>query len=540
MTKGRDTFIAQGHPAQDMLPDFVFAPEFTYPDDLNIAVEMLDKKVANGLGDKVLFITENETWTYGDLLAKSNQVANWLVGQTDFMIGDRVLLRSSNNPMLVACWFGVIKAGGVVVTTMPMLRQKDINMICEDTDCRYLLCDYRYAGEVDGLPHISDDKIFLFNGSGQAVDDESSDYLNRAIATQSPDFETVITGRDSIMLLGPTSGTTGRPKITMHHHGDCLSICKGFADYSLTVTQDDIFIGSPPIGFTFGLGALVLFPMYYGASTVLLDAPAPDAMLSAIEKHKVTICFTAPTAWRVLASMAGDYNVQSLHTGVTAGEALSPKVANHVKTHLGLVLIDGIGSTEMLHIFLGRDGNTPENGSLGKAIGGYEAKIIDVDGNDVAVGETGFLAVRGPTGCRYLNNPTAQQKHVVNGWNKTGDMFYQDENGYFYCLGRGDDIIVTSGYNVSPIEVENVLAQHADIQQVVVAGTPDEERGNVITAFVVLKDGVTGDDAKIKEIQDWFKREATPYKYPRLIKFVTEIPRTNTGKVQRYKLKELL
>lgn len=534
----RDTFIQEGLP--DILPDFVFEPQFVYPNDFNIAVALLDNKVANGLGDKVLFITEHETWTYRDLLHKANQIANWLVNQMDFMMGDRVLLRSSNNPMLVACWFGVIKAGGIVVTTMPMLRQKDLSMISEDTQCRYLLCDYRYAGDAKNTANITAGNMVLFNGSGQPVESDIACALNTAIAGESTHFDTIITGRDSVCILGPTSGTTGRPKITMHHHGDCLHICRGFADTCLQATTNDVFIGSPPIGFTFGLGALVLFPMYYGASTVLLDAPTPDAMLSAMEKWEVTLCFTAPTAWRVLAANSSDYTLPHLRGGISAGEALSPKINQLVREKLGINLLDGIGATELLHIFVARRFDTPENSSLGQAVNGYQVKIIDDNGHDVSIGQIGWLAVKGPTGCRYLNNATAQEKYVVEGWNKTGDLFYQDADGYFYCAGRGDDMIVTSGYNVSPLEVETILEQHPDINQVVVAGTPDDERGNLITAFVVLHNGIVGDDSKIKDIQDWFKVMATPYKYPRKIFFLDTIPRTTTGKIQRYKLKELL
>lgn len=540
MTQKRDTFIQDGMPPITQQPDFIHTEKFCYADNFNIAVALLDDKIAQGSGDKTLFITENNTWSYKKLYETANQIANWLCNDTDFMVGDRVLLRSGNTPMLVACWFGVIKAGGVVVTTMPMLRTKDIDMIATDCDCRYALCDYRYADEIKNISHIATDRIFLFDADDRGHDNPECNAINTAIKNQPTAFDTVVLGRDDIMLLGPTSGTTGRPKITMHTHADCMSICGAFPETCMRVDENDIFIGSPPIGFTFGLGALVLFPMYYNASAILLEKATPDAMLSAIEKYRATICFTAPTAWRALSGIAGDYDTSSLIQGITAGEALSPQVYKMVQQSFGISLLDGIGATEMLHIFVGRRYDTPDNGSLGTAVNGYEACLIDDNGNPVPVGEVGWLAVRGATGCRYLHNPTAQKKYVVNGWNKTGDKFYQDGDGYFYCAGRGDDIIVTSGYNVSPLEVEFVLRDHPHIHQVVVTGTADETRGQVITAFVVLKPHIAPDNNTIQHIQDWFKKTATPYKYPRKIKFLDAIPRTATGKIQRHKLQDLL
>ena len=540
MRQKRDTFIQDGTPPKAQQPDFMRTEKFKYPDDFNIAVALLDDKIVQGAGEKTLFITKNDTWSYGRLYKTANQIANWLSDDTDFMVGDRVLLRSGNTPMLVACWFGVVKAGGIVVTTMPMLRTKDIDMIATDCDCRYALCDYRYKDEIQNIWHIPADRITLFDADDGTCDTPELNALNTAIKTHSTIFETVILGRDDIMLLGPTSGTTGRPKITMHTHADCMSICRAFPETCMQVNENDIFIGSPPIGFTFGLGALVLFPMYYNASAVLLEKAPPDAMLWAIEKYKATICFTAPTAWRALAIMAPDYDTRSLTQGISAGEALSPQVYKMVQDSFGISLLDGIGATEMLHIFVGRRNDTPNNGSLGTVVDGYEACLIDDNADPVAVGHVGWLAVRGVTGCRYLHNPTAQKKYVVNGWNKTGDKFYQDTDGYFYCAGRGDDIIVTSGYNVSPLEVEFLLRDHPHIHQVVVAGTPDKIRGQVITAFVVLKPNVKPDNSTIQHIQDWFKVTATPYKYPRKIIFLETIPRTPTGKIQRHKLQDLL
>jgi 2-aminobenzoate-CoA ligase len=340
-----------------------------------------------------------------------------------------------------------------------------------------------------------------------------------------------------VALIGFTSGTTGLPKMTAHYHKDILTICEAFPNYSLQPTSTDIFIGSPPIGFTFGLGGLVLFPMYFGASTFLIEKPSPDVLLQAIQEYKITICFTAPTAWRMITTKIQDYDISSLRKCVSAGETLPLKVWQDWYDATGLKIIDGIGATEMLHIFISSNEENMKPGATGKAISGYEAKIIDQQGNELPRNEAGRLAVRGITGCKYLNREEKQREYVENGWNITGDIFRQDEEGYFHFVARGDDMIISSGYNIAAIEVESVLLTHESILECAVVGLPDEERGMLVCAHIVLKEQATADEALKIQIQNWFKNTAAPYKYPRVIHFVDCLPKTETGKIQRFKLK---
>jgi 2-aminobenzoate-CoA ligase len=342
---------------------------------------------------------------------------------------------------------------------------------------------------------------------------------------------------DAVALIGFTSGTTGLPKMTAHFHKDILNICEAFPSYSLQPTQNDIFTGSPPLGFTFGLGGLVLFPFYYGASSFLIEKPSPDLLLKAIQDFKITICFTAPTAWRIITTKVQDYDISSLSKCVSAGETLPLKVWQDWYDTTGLKIIDGIGATEMLHIFISSHEQNMKPGATGLAITGYEAKIVDENGEELPRNEAGKLAVRGITGCKYLNREEKQKAYVANGWNLTGDIFKQDEEGYFHFVARGDDMIISSGYNIAAIEVESVLLTHDAILECAVVGLPDEERGMLVCAHVVLRDfSKASEDLKI-QIQNWFKLAAAPYKYPRVIHFVESLPKTETGKIQRFKLK---
>jgi 2-aminobenzoate-CoA ligase len=361
--------------------------------------------------------------------------------------------------------------------------------------------------------------------------------LEKLMASKPKTFENYIFKSDDVALIGFTSGTTGLPKMTAHYHKDILNICEAFPNYSLQPTPADIFTGSPPIGFTFGLGGLVLFPMYFGASTFLIEKPSPDVVLKAIQEHKITICFTAPTAWRVITTKIKEYNISSLRKCVSAGETLPLKVWQDWYDATGLKIIDGIGATEMLHIFISSNEENMKPGATGKAITGYEAKIIDQQGNELPRNESGRLAVRGITGCKYLNREEKQREYVAKGWNITGDIFRQDEEGYFHFVARGDDMIISSGYNIAAIEVESVLLTHEDILECAVVGLPDDERGMLVCAHIVLHDLTKATDKMKIHIQQWFKEVAAPYKYPRVINFVDNLPKTETGKIQRFKLK---
>ena len=522
-----DNFAHEHLPSTDLLPDYVFLdlPQFNRPEMLNCVDKLLDNHIKEGRGNIPCIRTFDTTWTYNDLHVKANQIAHVLVDDLGLVSGNRVLIRSANNPMMVACWFAIVKAGGIVVATMPLLRSKELTTIINCAEISHVLCDNTLQEDMNLVQ--SD---FLKRTSFY-------DELENLMQSKSKVFDNYHSKSDSIALIGFTSGTTGLPKMTSHYHKDILNICEAFPPFSLQITQKDIFTGSPPSGFTFGLGGLVLFPMYFGASTFLIEKPTPEMLLQAIQEHKITICFTAPTAWRVITSKVTDFDISSLRKCVSAGETLPLKVWQDWYEATGLKIIDGIGATEMLHIFISSNEKNMKPGATGVAITGYEAQIIDSNGNEVPKNDPGRLVVRGITGCKYLNRTEKQKEYVEMGWNVTGDIFRQDEDGYFWFVARGDDMIISSGYNIAAIEVESVLLTHEDILECAVVGLPDEERGMLVCAHIVLKEKHKATDNMRNNIQHWFKEVAAPYKYPRVIYFTDALPKTETGKIQRFKLK---
>jgi 2-aminobenzoate-CoA ligase len=522
-----DNFAHDNLPSLDLQPDYVFTdlPQFSHSEMLNCVDKLLDNHIKEGRGNNPCIRTFETTWTYNDLYEKANQLAHVLVDDLGLVSGNRVLIRSANNPMMVACWFAILKAGGIVVATMPLLRSKELTTIIDCAEISHALCDKALQDEMNLVK-----SSFLKRTSFY-------DELETLMKSKPKTFTNYHSKSDSLALIGFTSGTTGLPKMTSHYHKDILNICEAFPPYSLQPTQKDIFTGSPPLGFTFGLGGLVLFPMYFGASTFLIEKPTPEMLLQAIQEHKITICFTAPTAWRVITSKVTDFDISSLRKCVSAGETLPLKVWQDWHDATGLKIIDGIGATEMLHIFISSNTENMKPGATGLAITGYEAKIIDVNGNELPKNEPGRLVVRGITGCKYLNRIDKQKEYVENGWNVTGDIFRQDEDGYFWFVARGDDMIISSGYNIAAIEVESVLLTHEDILECAVVGLPDEERGMLVCAHIVLKEKSKATDNMKNHIQHWFKEVAAPYKYPRVIYFTEALPKTETGKIQRFKLK---
>ena len=524
-----DNFAQDSLPSLEVQPDYTFTdlPQFSHPEMLNCVERLLDNHIKEGRGENVCIRTFEETWTYRNLYEKANQIAHVLVDELGLKSGNRVLIRSANNPMMVACWFAVLKAGGIVVATMPLLRSKELTTIIDCAEISLAFCDSELADEMHLVKSDFLKKVSYYGNS----------QLENLMHSKPKTFDNYHSKADSVALIGFTSGTTGLPKMTSHFHKDILNICEAFPQYSLQPTIDDIFTGSPPLGFTFGLGGLVLFPMYFGASTFLIEKPSPDLLLQAIQEHKITICFTAPTAWRIITTKVDEFDISSLRKCVSAGETLPLKVWQDWYDATGLKIIDGIGATEMLHIFISSHEATMKPGATGVAITGYEAKIIDNDGNELPRNEPGRLAVRGITGCKYLNRIDKQKEYVENGWNITGDIFRQDEDGYFWFVARGDDMIISSGYNIAAIEVESVLLTHDDILECAVVGLPDEERGMLVCAHIVLKDQSKATDAMKNRIQHWFKEVAAPYKYPRVIYFTEHLPKTETGKIQRFKLK---
>lgn len=531
---GYDTFAINNLPSAALQPEYPFLEgAFAFPDKLNCAHRLLDFHIENGNGHRIAMRTFEKTWTYRELQEKANRIAHVLVDDYGLIPGNRVLIRSANNPMMVACWFGIVKAGGIVVATMPLLREKELTVMCDCAEISHALCDERLMDEMKEVKSEFLKHVISFDGT----QDNPSEFESR-MASKPTVFENFDSSAETICLVGFTSGTTGKPKMTSHFHRDVLAICEAFPRYSLQPTPDDIFTGSPPLGFTFGLGGLVLFPFYYGASTFLIEKPTPDLLLQAIQDFKITTCFTAPTAWRIITTKVADYDISSLRKCVSAGETLPAKVWLDWHEATGLKIIDGIGATEMLHIFISSNEDNMKIGATGVPIFGYEAKIIDNDGNEVPDNVPGRLAVRGVTGCKYLAREDKQREYVENGWNITGDIFKRDEDGYFWFVARGDDMIISAGYNIGAVEVESVLLEHPEIAECAVTGCPDGERGMVVCAHIVLKNHDKASDTLAIQIQEWFKQKAAPYKYPRMIIFTQALPKTETGKIQRFKLKQ--
>lgn len=532
-----DTFARDNLPPIEAQPDYLFSEEeLQFSERLNCATELLDKQVASGLGMKTAFLTTSEIWTYQSLLYAANQIAHVLVEDMGLTSGNRVLLRAPNNPMLVACWFGVVKAGGIPVTTMPLMRSRDLVPVIEKAKITCALCDERLQDELfiaQQLVSSEPMQIMLFNGSGEVG---AEGKLQQLMASKSTLFNNVDTASDDVCLIAFTSGTTGKPKGTIHFHRDVMSMAQCFPKGVLQPQPSDIFIGSPPLAFTFGLGALMVFPMYVGATSVLLEKGSPGQLAEAIAHFKATICFTSPTGYRGILDDIDNHNLSSLKKCVSAGEHLPMPTFKQWEQATGIKLINGIGSTEMIHIFISAAGDEIKPGATGKAILGYTACLLGDNGEQLQPGETGRLAVKGPTGCRYLADDR-QMSYVMDGWNVTGDIYRMDKEGYFWFVARGDDMIVSSGYNISGPEVEEVLLDHPAVSECAVVGSPDKQRGTVVKAVVVLTGDYSPSDELIKELQGFVKRQIAPYKYPRMMEFVKQLPKTETGKIQRFKLR---
>jgi 2-aminobenzoate-CoA ligase len=531
-----DTFTRDNLPHFDQWPDILIErPEFRYPEHVNAAVELTDRMVERGFGDHVALIGNGRRRTYKELSDWSNRLAHALVENYGIKPGNRVLIRSGNNPALVAAWLAATKAGAVVVNTMPMLRAGELGKIVDKAEIALALTDSRIADEIVACAKVSKFLKQVVNFDGTSNHDAE---LDRIALDKPVKFDAIETGRDDVALLGFTSGTTGEPKATMHFHRDLLIIADGYAREVLNVTANDVFVGSPPLAFTFGLGGLAVFPLRFGATATLLENASPANMVQIIETHKATICFTAPTAYRaMLAAMDKGADLSSLRIAVSAGETLPAPVFEEWTRKTGCPILDGIGSTELLHIFVTNRIGDAHPGTTGRPVTGYEAKIVDDEMKEVARGKLGKLAIRGPTGCRYLAD-NRQTSYVRDGWNLTGDTFMQDESGSFHFVARADDMIVSAGYNIAGPEVETALLTHADVAECAVVGAPDPERGQIVEAYVVLKPGIVGDNECRKRLQDHVKSVIAPYKYPRAVNFVEALPKTQTGKIQRFKLRK--
>ena len=532
-TAHTDSFARDNLPPPEQWPDLPL-DRFDYPEELNAAVELTDRMVERGFGDQVALIGNGRRRTYKELSDWTNRIAHALVEDYGVKPGNRVLVRSANNPAMVACWLAATKAGAVVVNTMPMLRAGELAKIVDKAEITLALCDTRLMDELVACAKNSRFLKKVIGFDGTANHDAE---IDRIALSKPVRFEAVRTGRDDVALLGFTSGTTGEPKATMHFHRDLLIIADGYAREVLQVKPDDIFVGSPPLAFTFGLGGLAIFPLRFGATATLLENASPANMIEIIETYKATIAFTAPTAYRVmLSAMDQGADLSSLRIAVSAGETLPAPVFNDWTRKTGKPILDGIGSTELLHIFITNRVGDAAPACTGRPVTGYEAKVVDEAMNEKPRGEIGRLAVRGPTGCRYLADER-QKSYVQEGWNLTGDAFWQDDNGYFHFAARTDDMIISAGYNIAGPEVEAALLSHPDVKECAVIGIPDDERGQVVQAHVVLKDGVVDNADTARRLQNHVKASIAPYKYPRSVKFIDALPKTPTGKIQRFRLR---
>jgi 2-aminobenzoate-CoA ligase len=529
-----DTFARDHLPPFDLWPviDRESLRALGYPKRMNAAVALLDDAVERGFGDRPCLRAKNATWTYAELLEKANRIAAVLVRDFGFAPGNRALLRSANNPMLAACWFAVLKAGGIAVTTMPLLRARELTQTINKAEVQIALCDARLAEELEATrpacPTFA--RIGYFNTA-------AADGIEALMKGAGDGFDNVIPSHDDVALIAFTSGTTGAPKATMHFHRDVLAICDCYPQAVLQSTPDDIFVGSPPLGFTYGLGALLLFPMRRGASSLLLERVTAETLLQAAQDFRVTTMMTGPTLYRAMAPLVAGFDLGALRTCCSAGEHLPVAVFEDWRQRTGIRILDAMGSTEMLHNFLGMPRDDIRPGSTGIALPGHTVIVVDEDMNPVPSNTIGRLAVKGPTGCRYLDDPDRQKAYVAQGWNLTGDAFRRDADGFFWYHARTDDMIISSGYNISGAEIEEALLCHPGVQECAVIGVPDVARGQIVKAYVVAHEAAAPNGALAAALQEFVKNALAPYKYPRAIEFVTALPRTGTGKIQRSALR---
>ena len=533
-----DQFARRHLPPADQWPDLVFdLPELQYPPRLNCVAEILDRAVAAGRGDRLALRGEGISWTYAELQQQVDRIVNVLRGPLGLVPGNRVLLRGANHPLMAAAVLAVLKAGLIAVPTMPLLRARELGVIMGKAQVQAVLCAHALREEIEAASNrpAHPARTLWFNVPAGAVA-AAEQSLDALMAAQPSSAAACDTAADDICLISFTSGTTGVPKGTMHFHRDVLAICDCFPRHTLKAEAGDLFIGTPPLAFTFGLGGLLLFPLRVGAAAVLLEKLSPESLLQAIAQYRATICFTAPTFYRQMAALAGQYDLSSLRKSVSAGEALPVATRDTWQQATGLRMIDGIGATEMLHIFISAAGDDIRPGATGKPVPGYRACVLDHSGQPVGPGVVGRLAVKGPTGCRYLDDPR-QRDYVLDGWNLTGDAYEMDADGYFYYRSRTDDMIISAGYNIAGPEVEDVLLRHPAVAECGVVGKPDQDRGQVVEAHVVLKPGFEPSPEMAAQLQDFVKEQIAPYKYPRSVRFLSSLPRTETGKLQRFKLR---
>ncbi len=524
-----DTFARDHLPDPHLWPELRFTlPELSYPPQLNAAEALLDRAVAEGHGSRPAFHASAGSQTYASVLEQSSRIAHVLVQDMGLIPGNRVLLRGRNSPTLAAAWLAVLRCGGIAVTTMAMLRAKELAEVIVKARIDHALCEAPLVDELMAARRQTGKLSRVLNWGDGALETRMKEHPAY--------FEPVATAADDVALLAFTSGTTGVPKATMHFHRDVLIMADVVARHLLDTQPDDVYVGSPPLGFTFGLGALLVFPLRFRAPAVYPEQTSVDALLAAVQQYRATCLFSAPTMYRALARSVSGFDLSSLRRCVSAGEPLSKATSDMWYDATGIRLIDGIGSTEMIHIFIGACGADIRPGSTGKPLPGYEAVVLDDQGRPMTHG-SGRLAVRGPTGCRYLDDER-QRDYVQHGWNITGDRYRIDEEGYFWFETRDDDMIVSGGYNIAAPEIEDSLLTHPAVQECAVVGAPDPERGQIAKAYIVLSAGYSPGDELVQELQKAVKQRIAPYKYPRAIEFIAALPKTPTGKIQRHLLRK--
>ena len=532
-----DSFLNDNLPPRALWPemDYSVLPELAaYPPRFNAAVELLDRQAEAGCADRPMFRFGEDVWSYGEVLARANRIANLLVDGCGLVPGNRVLLRSGNHPMLAACWYAVLKAGGVAVTTMPTLRAREIEYIAAKARIQYAISHRALAADIAAAaPACADLRQILYFG------DAAADGLEAMAEARPASFANVDTSAEDVAIVGFTSGSTGTPKGTIHFHRDLLAAADCFAGRVVGIRPGDIVCGSPQIAFLYGLCAFLVDAPRFGAETVLLERATPELLLETIQKTRATVCFSTPSGYKLMLERAADYDLSSLRVCVGGGEPLAPAVFERWREITGVAMINGLGISELLHIFISAAGEDIRAGAIGKEIPGFRVRVVNDDFEDTRPGEIGQMIVKGPNGCRYLDDRERQAKYVRDGWNLSGDLCRLDEDGYVTYEARTDDMILTGGYNVSGLEVEAVLLEHPSVRECAVVGSPDPDRGTIVKAFVALADGAEGNRTVARELQDYVKSQIAAFKYPRAVEFVDALPLTATGKIQRGALRAL-
>ena len=532
-----DTYIRDNMPPENLWPemDYSTVPALAaYPARMNVAAELLDRPVADGKGDRPYLYFGDEVWSYADTLAKANRLANVLVDDFGLVAGERVLLRSGNHPMLIVAWFAILKAGGIAIATMPVLRERELVYMIGKARVQLSISDHKLADDIEKAKKNTETlRDILYFGI------DGPDSLEARMAGKSADFKTVDTAADDPVIIGFTSGSTGTPKGTIHFHRDIMAAADTFIGQVVKIRPDDIVCGSPQIAFLYGLCAYMPDTMRFGASVVVVERATPEVLLQTVEKYKATVCFSTPSGYKLMLDVIDKYDTSSLRLCIAGGEPLAPAVFHGWEEKTGVRIINGLGISELLHIFISAAGDDIRPGLIGKAIPGFQVRVVDDDFNDTRPGEIGQMIVKGPNGCRYLDDLDRQKAYIRDGWNLSGDLCRMDQDGYVTYEARTDDMILTGGYNVSGLEVEAVLLEHEAVREVAVVGAPDPDRGQIVKAFIELRDKSVAGDALVGEMQDFVKSQISAFKYPRAIEFVDELPHTPTGKIQRGALRQL-